>query len=862
MTAPDTTSPAATEAAAPDRLANALATAPLLLPAIGMAAGIAIDAHWAIPTSLCLTLFLAGMPLLTRYRDHTGAGAAAIMLASLAVGAMLHHNAYRRIAADHCVRYTDAEPIPVCLTGRLVTDPMLTRPDYGALNRSLPRPARSRFLVEAESLEGATGPITVSGLVRVHVREPLLRLRTGGRVRMVGRLYRPPPPDNVGQRDWRLHSRRAGVLVGLSCEHAASVTRLDNMRASAGWLVSLRRHARGFLLDAVDPTTDSASLTLLDAVILGQRSAVETTINDAFVATGTVHLLCVSGVHVGMLAGVVWSIVALFGCPRRQAAILVIVAVLAYAGLAEPNPPILRATITTTLLCVSLLLRRPVQITNWLAASALLILIVRPTDLFNAGFQLSFITLAGVLYLSRAVHDTGRQLLLVRRASFAHLTPPGPPPPLAIRLARASARRLGSLLAVAVAAWLAGAPLALYHFGQIGTWGWLNSLLVTPLVGVLMLAGFAKLIASALWPSLGALLGPVVAWLSTVTDAWVRLLADVPGVAVVLASPPLWLVMATLVVLGLWAARRMLAIPGHVIAIGLCACLVAGVFWHLPSRPNNDELRVRILAVGNGSATVIRLPNGRAMLYDVGRYPPYELYRSTLAPALAAERIRRLDAVVLSHANLDHYSGLLDLADHVPIGEVWLTSHFFVHSRTSRIATRILAELDRRGIAIRIVHAGDQITGTGNTTIEIVWPPPPEASYTLDANDASLVLRLSHGGRSILLCGDIEEHPQKRLAEEMTHDVDVLVLPHHGSFKPWTARFVRGVAPAFAIRSSGTRNSHNPLALNELMSEYAYFNTADVGSILVRLSLNGITVSHTKKVSPISPHVVKPTKYP
>jgi len=838
-----------------ERLAAALAAAPLLPPAAGVIIGIFLDSRWPSPLFVYVAIFVAGGGLLFALRKRPGPAAAVLLLPAIGVGAALHEVTYRRIATDHVVRYTGESPIGACLVGTIATEPSMTQPDFGVFRSAVPRPARTRFLLEAEMLDGVRRPIGVRGLIQVGVAEPLEHLHAGDRVRVFGRLYRPVPPANPGEPDWALYQRRRDVLAGLSCEHAANVTPIGAPASEAGWLTRYRRHCRRLLLDDL-AMPDPAGVSVLEAIILGQRSTVDRAINDAFVATGTVHILSVSGSHLAMLAGAVWAMAALLGRSRRQSAAVVLIALLLYAALAEPNAPVLRSAITASFLCIGLMLRRPTRTANWLAASALLVLAVRPTDLFDPGFQLSYVTLGGVIYLSGPVRDAWRRVILRRHAAIAELVPTSARPQGARRLLQDTAVALELALAVSVAAWLVGAPLSLYHFGQTSTWGWLNSLLIAPLVGLLMLAGFAKLIAAAIWPGTALVFAPLLAGVTGLLDQWVRRLASIPHASFLTPAPPLWLVLAALAVCGLWAARPLLTIPGHGIAIGLASCAVAGIFWYFPGRPADGELHVRVLSVGNGTATFIRFPNGRALAYDCGTMPPYELYRSTLCPALGAERIRRLDAAIISHPDLDHFSGLPELASHVPIRAAWIPPDFPVPRRPDALnssAGLVLQELRARDIPFRLLCAGHRLAGTGGVDVRVLWPPADERAAPRSSNESSIVMRLCYRGRSILLCGDIEQGPQRWLIDHADLRSDVLVLPHHGSFKPWTVEFIHAVSPTYVLRSSGKRSEISNPGLNNLMRAYRYLNTADVGSILVRMGPGGLDVSAFRGAAETAP---------
>lgn len=820
---------------------NLSATAPLLPAAVGMVLGVAMDARAALPFGLYVVVVLACGPVLYAVRRWWIACGVITGLAAIGVGGALHHAAYRRTSADAIVLLTSRRSVPATVSGTIATEPSLRRPDFGGMQRWVPDPPRTRFLLDVESVDGVDGPIRARGLVSVSVKEPVLRLAAGDRVRVVGFLYRPRPPDNDGEPDWPQIQRRRGVLASMSAEHAACVTRLGAPRADAGWLTAVRQRCRRYLLDDV-ATRDPSSVSLLEALILGQRSTVDRAINDAFVATGTVHFLSVSGAHLGMLGAAVWALASLLGRSRRQAAVVVTAVVVAYALLAEPNPPVFRSAILAVLLGVGLMLRRPVRTANWLAASVILILAVRPTDLFDPGFQLSYVTLLGVIYLSPSVRATWRAVFARRGPALAMRGPVGPRPWLR-GVAVGAAGRLEWALAVSMAAWLIGAPLSLYHFGQTSTWGWINSALIAPGVALLMLLGFVKLVAGAILSAAGAALAPAVGAATAAMDAWVRVLAAIPGTSFLAPSPPAWLVVAWTVALSAWAARAYVRLPRHGIAVGLLAAVTASAWWYWPGRPADDAVRVRVLSVGDGMASIVRLPNGRALLCDFGRMPPYEMFRGTIRPAFGLDGVRRIDAAIVSHPNLDHYSALPDTARAVPMREVWVTSYFVDTASRGGPSRFVLDELRRQGVAVRTLHAGDRLTNTGGVEAEVLWPPPHEAGAPYDANDVSLVLRLRYGGRSMLFCGDIERGPQAWLLRHADLHADVLVLPHHGSLKPWTPDFVEAVAPTVVIRSTGTRDDASPAGLRELVKPYRYYSTAEVGGVVVEFGPRGIAVT-------------------
>lgn len=379
--------------------------APLLPAAVGLIVGIIIDNAVGLPL-VCeiVAVLLSGVAVAVFHR-HRLIVPLAVAVVAMALGAAMHDRAYRRVAADHILRCTSDEPTLACLTGVLLGDPVVYDRSGGHFASWIYGRRRTTFLVDAERIMSPDGPVDVSGEVRVYVKEPVMDLRSGDRVRLIGEIYRPFGPSNPGQFDWALRSRRQGIWTAMSCKLAASVTRIDtSVRRKASLRRRLRDVLRRWLRQDVWASDETASV--LDAIVLGQRGGISQEIDEAFIKTGTAHFLCVSGTHVGMLAIVVWWLIRSSGVGRASGAAVVLVVVGVYVLVADPRVPILRAGILCALGCVAVGIRRRTSPLNWLSAGALVILVWRPCDVFSAGFQLSFGVVLGILLLSRPIRSS------------------------------------------------------------------------------------------------------------------------------------------------------------------------------------------------------------------------------------------------------------------------------------------------------------------------------------------------------------------------------------------------------------------------------------------------------------------------
>ena len=241
-------------------------------------------------------------------------------------------------------------------------------------------------------------------------------------------------------------------------------------------------------------------------------------------------------------------------------------------------------------------------------------------------------------------------------------------------------------------------------------------------------------------------------------------------------------------------------------------------------------------------ATVIELPDGRAILYDAGTTSPYDVGRSSIVPFLRHRGVGPIDRVYVSHPNLDHFSGLLAVLDDVPTGPIVVNEHFEPKTSRTSPSRYLLRLLRERGHEVRTVGPAVQTWELGGVTFERLWPPE-NYDDSLSSNDSSTVLRLSYAGRSILLAGDIEDRPQRALLHAGNLRADVLVLPHHGSVRPSTKEFLDAVGAGVLIRSSGQRMADTFNGLQEAAGVTQIYNTADVGAVEVVIDQSGVRVS-------------------
>ena len=360
---------------------------------------------------------------------------------------------------------------------------------------------------------------------------------------------------------------------------------------------------------------------------------------------------------------------------------------------------------------------------------------------------------------------------------------------------------VGKLLMTGFCAWIVCLPLLAVTYHMVSPMGLLVTVAAIPLVAVGLFTGFAMMVLA----SSGAPLVQTFAWVCQATmqatGALVHHAAAWEGGYWYTSGPPVWWVWAFYGLLGLWLIRRRLGLrrPAMAGAVGLL--LLMGLVGQACPARRPDHLRITFLDVGHGCAVLAELPNGRTVLYDVGTLGRRDVGADVVAPFLWHRRVRRLDAVVLSHAQVDHMNGLFGLADRVPIARVYVSPQFADFDRAS---VRALAEhLRRRGIPMTFVWQGDRLGGLGQVQAQVLHPSAT-AAYP-EINDRSVALMLRYGRARVLLAGDLETQGQHDLMHACPTPVDVLLAPHHGSRASNTWDFIGRVRPRLAVISTGWR---------------------------------------------------------
>jgi competence protein ComEC len=739
-----------------------------------------------------------------------------------------------------------------CIRSRVGADPALIRfravlserfhqpelPEDDLLDRfQQPGEApRWRAQAQMQCVISRGGSWPCAGAVTLIIEGDGSDLCTGDTVDGVGWLRRIRVPQNPGEPDARPRAAQASLAATVSV--AGSPQR---MREGGGIAGPMRDRAQawvdGHLLAAIHAAPQPVR-ALVVAMTTGRRLPGFSSVRRIFTDAGLTHFIAISGFNLAVLFAAVWVLLELLRVPWMARGWLLAATAGAFLHVVDVETSVLRAGVAGLMVGASVALDRGWRADGMLGAAALFTMACDPWSAWNPGFQLSY---GAVLALR---HGSGPVLRLLSAPRAA----------VSERVARAVRRVswlieiLATGLAASVAAWLVSAPVTATHFGSVSAWAAPASVVLAPLAAAItVLASLACLLGSL--PGADIVLG----WPLTLTaDLFLRLTRWVGELPVAnIRSQPLpwwWAVGLLLLLASCWTSPA--AWVRRTCGGAFVLLLIVGLMR--PEQPVGEAprgwlLRMTSISVGNGSAHLIETPRSR-VLFDAGTISRRAGGSTMIVPALRAIGCRALDAVVISHPHLDHFSALPEIVEAMPVERVYSTEAF-VHGAAASPdgAPGVLVDfLKQRGVNVAILVAGSRLQWDGFAWTALHPPreyrprlvndgslafavsplrPAPSRDASLDdapRDDSRHDEALSDGSPPdnsprdasrawLMLCGDAQTEAMARiLASPLFTPAMVMEIPHHGAWSDGVGELLSRCGAEALVQSTGMqRFRHN-----------------------------------------------------
>ncbi len=803
---------------------------PLVVVALALVTGIVIDhADWLVlaklrDVSLWSAAFVGLVAWWCFWRGGHPAISAWFLLFTISLtGGAWHDLRWNAFSSHDIGRYATQKTEPTCVTAIVLAGPESVPPTPATPLRAIPGGERTRLQIDLTGIRDGTAWLPAGGRCQLLVDGHLLGVRPGDELQIYGQLRRPARPMNPGEFDFASHARaehRLGAIASRSpdCVTITSAVRFGSPQAILG---AIRERGKQLLQAYVG----REQAPLAAAILLGMREDLPDEELLPFFLTGTIHVIVVSGLNVGILAlGLMWlqrtELVS-----RRASLLAIIIVVLSYTLIAGAQPPVVRSAVLVVLLCMAAWTGRRGGAFNALAAAVIIVLAGNPAQLFRTGTQLSFLCVAVLIWVNelfgnplRDESDPLDRLIAASRPWYS-------------RASRNAILWTMWLFITAAVVWLATLPLVLQRFHLASPAAMVIAPAVWLLALVTMWAGFITLACGWLVPIAAMVAGKVCSWSLAGLAGIVDWAEGLPGGHFWAPGPATWWIVGFylgLMAVMLWGRalvppRWQLGVLCAWIAIGLTPPLVKHWF-------PEDDLRCSFIAMGQGTCVVVETPDGQTLLYDAGSLGSPEYATEIVAGYLWHRGIMHIDGIILSHADVDHYNAVPGLLKRFDVGAVYVSPAMFDwYGATGPMdAPEVLKQaLTEAAVPIREIWSGDRLR-LGEVTIDVIHPPRDGAIASDNAN--SITVTIEFAGRRLLLPGDLETPGLEEVIAELPIDCDLLMAPHHGSRRSDPPGFAAWSTPEWVV-ISGESDSDSEVQRAYRSAGAEVLNTGQLGAV-------------------------------
>lgn len=672
-----------------------------------------------------------------------------------------------------------------------------------------PNQDKISFRVKVSQIERGDFSIRTQGLILVNTYLDDCPYEYGDVLKIKGKLEKPLGQKNFGEFDYELYLAREKIFTYINIWQEKGIQKIGE--DDSNFLVSFSLSARDKIEEITKQTLPPPYNYLLVGMLLGEKSFIPSHLKEIFAEAGIMHILAVSGLHVGIIAMALLALLSMLKLPKKFKLFTLILILITYASITGFRPSVLRATIMFILLIGGKLINRSRNLNISLFFAAFLILLLNPLILYDAGFLLSFIVTFFIINLS----------------------------PILQRLFSKIVVWIKNPLAVSTAAWVGIFPLSAYFFSKVSIISIISNIFIIPLTGIAVILGFITFFIGLVSISLAGLFANLNYLVLNLITLIAKSFSSLPFAFIYVAQPSVMLIilyyLTVFFIIEIFYKKTLSPkIKKKAILIVLSVTLliiVVQVFY--PA----DNLKVNFINVGEGDCILIEAPNKINILIDGGGTPQsdFDVGNKIVIPYLRRKGINEIDLLILTHPHLDHLEGLLPILKEFKVDMV-LDSGLLCDSSEYKEFISLILE---KGISYHKAKAGDNFIFSNNLEIFLLNPLYNSDFYEeSDFNNASIVVKLFYKNADFLFTGDIEEAAEKKLlAWQNILQSDILKVAHHGSSTSTNLEFLDKVNPNIAVITVGKNHfGHPSQKIIEKLEDknIQIYRTDEDGTVIIR----------------------------
>jgi len=601
-------------------------------------------------------------------------------------------------------------------------------------------------------------------------------------LKIKGKLEKPTKQKNFGEFNYELYLAREKIFTYLNIWQERDILKIGE--DNSNFLTSFSLSARDKIKEITKKILPTPYNYLLVGMLLGEKSFLPPDLKEAFTDAGIMHILAVSGLHVGIIAMALLAFLNIMRLPKKFKLFILIFMLIIYASITGYRPSVLRATIMFILLISGKLINRNRNLNISLFFAAFLILLLNPLILYDAGFLLSFVVTFFVINLSPIMQELFFKKIVL----------------------------IGNPLAISTAAWVGIFPLSAYFFNKISIISIISNIFIIPLTGVAVILGFLAFFIGLASISLAGAIGNINYLVLNLITFIAKSFSLLPFAFVYVAQPSIFIIILYYLIIFLTVTIFYQKTPSQkmikkIIFIILSAILLIIILQILYP---TDDLKVTFINVGEGDCILIETSKKINILIDGGgtSQSDFDVGSKIVIPYLRRKGINEIDLLILTHPHLDHLKGLLPVVREFKIGMVLDSG---LNSDLPEYI-EFISLIQNKGIPYHLAKAGDNFIF--NNCLEMFLLNPLNNTVfnsDSDFNNASIVVKLFYKNATFLFSGDIEEDSEKKLLIwQNILQSDILKVGHHGSATSTNIEFLDKVDPSIAVITVGKNSFGHP----------------------------------------------------